>query len=155
MKNERHAKILELIEKYPIDRQEDLLSHLNEEGFSVTQATVSRDIRQLHLVKAAVGGGKYRYVSASSAGDRMVHNPGRFETIFRESVLNVDYAGHMVLVKCFSGMANAACELFDSMHWEREVVGTLSGDDTFLILMRTAEDAAEISKVLKQYISVR
>lgn len=155
MKNERHAKILELIEKYPIDRQEDLLSHLNEEGFSVTQATVSRDIRQLHLVKAAVGGGKYRYISAASAGERMAHSPGRFETIFRESVLNVNYAGHMVLVKCFSGMANAACEMFDSMHWEQEVVGTLSGDDTFLILMHTQEEAADICETLKQYISVR
>ena len=67
MKNDRHAKILELIEQYPIDRQEDLLEHLNDAGFSVTQATVSRDIRQLHLVKAAVGGGKYRYVSSASA----------------------------------------------------------------------------------------
>lgn len=155
MKNERHAKILELIEQYPIDRQEDLLTYLNEAGFSVTQATVSRDIRQLHLVKAAVGGGKYRYISAASASDRMVHNPGRFETIFRESVLNVDYAGHSVLVKCFSGMANAACELFDSMRWEHEVVGTLSGDDTFLILMRTEQDAEAICKTLAQYISVR
>lgn len=155
MKNERHAKILELIEKHSIDRQEDLLAHLNAAGFSVTQATVSRDIRQLHLVKAAVGGGKYRYVSASDAGDRMVHNPGRFETIFRESVLKVDYAGHMVLVKCFSGMANAACEMFDSMKWEHEVVGTLSGDDTFLILMRTEDDAADICKTLTRYISQR
>ena len=68
MKNERHAKILELIEQYAIDRQEDLLEHLNQAGFKVTQATVSRDIRQLHLVKAAAGGGKYRYVPAMAAG---------------------------------------------------------------------------------------
>lgn len=153
MKNERHAKILELIEKYAIDRQEDLLEHLNQAGFKVTQATVSRDIRQLHLVKAAAGGGKYRYVPAMAAGGQAMHSQSRFETIFRESVLKVDYAGHMVVVKCFSGMANAACELFDSMQWEYEVVGTLSGDDTFLILMRTEEQAAAICGALGRYVA--
>lgn len=152
MKNERHSKILELIEQYPIDRQEDLLAHLNRAGFKVTQATVSRDIRQLHLVKAAAGGGKYRYVPAVAAGGQSVHPQSRFETIFRESVLRVDYAGHTVVVKCFSGMANAACELFDSMQWEYEVVGTLSGDDTFLILMRTEAQAAAICEALGRYI---
>ena len=70
--------------------------------------------------------------------------------IFRESVLKVDYAGHMVLVKCFSGMANAACEVFDAKQWGN-VVGTLSGDDTFFILMRSEDDAAAICKQLQQY----
>ena len=70
--------------------------------------------------------------------------------IFRESVLKVDFAGHMVLVKCFSGMANAACEVFDAKQWDN-VVGTLSGDDTFFILMRSEEDAAAICKQLQQY----
>ena len=152
MKNERHAKILELIQKYPIDRQEDLLAHLNEEGFSVTQATVSRDIRQLHLVKAAVGGGRYRYVSGIATGGPR-HSQSRFETIFRESVLKVDWAGHTVLVKCYAGMANAACELFDSMQWDFDVVGTLSGDDTFIALVRTEEDARAICDELQQYVS--
>ena len=112
MKSARHQAILDLIEKYPIDRQEDLLEHLRRAGFDVTQATVSRDIR--------------------------------------EPVLKVDYAGHMVLVKCFSGMANAACEVFDAQTWEG-VVGTLSGDDTFFILMRTEENAAEITRQLQRY----
>lgn len=152
MKSARHKKILELIEQYPIDRQEDLLQHLNAVGFSVTQATVSRDIRELHLVKVAAGAGQYRYVSAALAGGQQRHSPSRFEMIFRESVLKVDYAGHTVLVKCFSGMANAACELFDSMQWNHEVVGTLAGDDTFLILMRTEQDARAICETLSQYI---
>ena len=82
-----------------------------------------------------------------------MHSQSRFETIFRESVLKVDYAGHMVVVKCFSGMANAACELFDSMQWEYEVVGTLSGDDTFLILMRTEGQAAAICGALGRYVA--
>ena len=134
MKSARHQAILDLIEQHPIDRQEDLLAHLREEGFDVTQATVSRDIRELQLVKTATADGRYRYVPASASG----------------KVLKVDYAGHMVLVKCFSGMANAACEVFDAKQWDN-VVGTLSGDDTFFILMRSEDDAAAICKQLQQY----
>ena len=100
MKSARHQAILDLIEQHPIDRQEDLLAHLREEGFDVTQATVSRDIRELQLVKTATADGRYRYVPASASG-KVTHSPSRFEMIFRESVLKVDYAGHMVLVKCF------------------------------------------------------
>lgn len=150
MKSARHQAILDLIEKHPIDRQEDLLSYLRETGFDVTQATVSRDIRDLQLVKVADAEGRYRYMPAAASG-KVAHSPSRFETIFRESVLKVDYAGHMVLVKCFSGMANAACEVFDAKQWGN-VVGTLSGDDTFFILMRTEEDAAAICKTLQQYV---
>ncbi len=149
MKSARHQAILDLIEKHPIDRQEDLLSYLRDTGFDVTQATVSRDIRDLQLVKVADAEGRYRYMPAAASG-KVAHSPSRFETIFRESVLKVDYAGHMVLVKCFSGMANAACEVFDAKQWGN-VVGTLSGDDTFFILMRTEEDAAAICKTLQQY----
>lgn len=153
MKSARHQAILDLIEKYPIDRQEELLAHLRRAGFEVTQATVSRDIRELQLVKTAGSDGRYRYVQASGAG-KVTHSPGRFETIFRESVLKVDYAGHMVLVRCFSGMANAACEMFDARQWE-DVVGTLSGDDTFFILMRTEQAAAAICRELQQYAQRR
>ena len=150
MKSARHQAILDLIEKHPIDRQEDLLAHLREAGFDVTQATVSRDIRDLQLVKVADGSGRYRYMPAAASG-KVAHSPSRFEMIFRESVLKVDCAGHMVLVKCFSGMANAACEVFDAKQW-RNVVGTLSGADTFYILKRTEEDATAICKALQQYV---
>ena len=138
MKSARHQAILDLIEKHPIDRQEDLLAHLREEGFDVTQATVSRDIRDLQLVKVADSDGHYRYMPAAASG-KVTHSPSRFEMIFRESVL------------CFSGMANAACEVFDAKQWNG-VVGTLSGDDTFFILMRTEDGAAEICKSLQQYV---
>lgn len=150
MKNARHTKILQLIAEHPIDRQEELLRRLKEAGFSVTQATVSRDIRELGLVKTAAGDGHYRYVAA--AGGRAAHAPSRFQTIFRESVLKVDCAGHIVLVKCYSGMANAACEVFDAMPWEG-VVGTLSGDDTFLVLMRTEAAALALKEELYTYTS--
>lgn len=148
-KNERLQAILRLIREYPINRQEVLLDYLRKEGFEVTQATISRDIRELCLVKAATSDG-YRYVSSHNEA----LNPkiqGRFETIFRESVLGVDYAGHVVLVKCYSGMANAACEVFDALKW-KNVVGTLSGDDTFLIVARSERDAKTICSELGRHI---
>lgn len=151
MKNARHSKILELIAQHSVERQEELLDFLRQSGFCVTQATVSRDIRELRLIKAATGEGHYRYVAATGAG-KSAHTPNRFETIFRESVLKVDYAGHTVLVKCYTGMANAACEVFDAMVWS-DVVGTLSGDDTFFILMRTEQAAAEITTQIQKYIT--
>ena len=149
VKINRHAKILDLISKYEIETQEELAEKLNAEGFSVTQATVSRDIREMNLVKAATTTG-YRYVSSHSEA----LNPkmqARFETIFHESVLGVDFAGHVVLVKCYSGMANAACEVFDALKW-KNVVGTLSGDDTFLIVARSERDAKTICTELGHYI---
>ena len=140
-KGDRLQTILRLVQEHPISRQEVLLDYLRKEGFDVTQATISRDIRELCLVKAATAEG-YRYVSSRNES----FNPktqGRFETIFHESVLGVDYAGHVVLVKCYSGMANAACEVFDALQW-KNVVGTLSGDDTFLIVARSERDAKTI-----------
>ncbi|MEG0804740.1 MAG: arginine repressor, partial [Pygmaiobacter sp.] len=133
MKNLRHSKILELINQYPIDRQEDLLAKLKVSGFEVTQATVSRDIRQLRLVKAATGDGSYRY-TLSNAHLAGAEAPSRFETIFRASVTGIDGAGHIVMVKCHNGMASAACEVFDLVTWDN-VVGTLAGENTFIILM--------------------
>jgi Arginine repressor len=151
MKQQRHRKIMELIVASPIFRQEDLLEKLKENGFDVTQATVSRDIRELRLVKTSTGDGSYRYVTSATAG-KTAHAPTRFETIFREAVISSDYANNIVLIKCFSGMANAACELFDSMTWE-DVVGTLSGDDTFIIIMRDQDAAEKMCEELEKYIS--
>ena len=133
-KGERQQVILRLVQEHPISRQEVLLDHLSKEGFEVTQATAEG----------------YRYVSSRNES----FNPktqGRFETIFHESVLGVDYAGHVVLVKCYSGMANAACEVFDALQW-KNVVGTLSGDDTFLIVARAERDAKTICSELTRHI---
>lgn len=152
-KQARHQAILKFIEQYPIKRQEELIEHLRSDGFDVTQATISRDIRELNLVKISDTEGRYRYavshVSESVPNDSRATE--RFETIFRESALKVDYAGHIVLVKCYTGMANAACGLFDSLHWNN-VVGTLSGDDTFFILTKTERDAHTISAELARYV---
>ena len=132
-KGERQQAILRLVREYPISRQEVLLDYLSKEGFEVTQATVSRDIRELCLVKAATAEG-YRYVSSRN-----------------ESFNPKTQGRHVVLVKCYSGMANAACEVFDALQW-KNVVGTLSGDDTFLIVARSERDAKTICSELIRHI---
>ena len=150
MKSKRHAKILELISKYPIETQEELLGMLNQEGFSVTQATVSRDIKELRLIKTQAPDGGYRYTT--NAKNDMVDMSFKFHAIFAESVNSIDYAGNTIVIKCYHGMANAACEVFDAMTWE-EVVGTLSGDDTFLVLMRTENAAQRLTQQLQTYLA--
>lgn len=133
----------------PISRQETLLEYLSKEGFDATQATISRDIREMNLVKAATTTG-YRYVSSHSE----VLNPkmqARFETIFHDLSWGWTLQANVVLVKCYSGMANAACEVFDALKW-KNVVGTLSGDDTFLIVARSERDAKTICTELGHYI---
>lgn len=149
-KKDRLKAILKLIDEQAINRQEELLYHLKQNGFEVTQATVSRDIRELFLVKASTDNG-YRYISGRVEQKNDLQNTGRFQTIFRESVIKVDYAGHTVVVKCYTGMANAACGVFDSLGWNN-VVGTLSGDDTFFILARTERDAKVICNELIPFI---
>ncbi len=150
-KQARLQAILQLIEEVPIQRQEELLEHLEQKGFVVTQATVSRDIKELFLVKTSTDKG-YRYTASPR---ELLHDPqkeGRFRTIFKESVIKVDYAGHTVSVKCYTGMANAACGVFDALQWDN-VVGTLSGDDTFFILARTERDARIICAELSPFMN--
>lgn len=149
-KKMRLQAILQLIEEQSINRQEELLEYLKEKGFAVTQATVSRDIRELSLVKASTEQG-YRYISSRQEPLQSPPNTGRFQTIFRESVIKVDFAGHTVVVKCYTGMANAACGVFDSLGWSN-VVGTLSGDDTFFILAKSERDAKIICNELTPFI---
>ena len=149
MKSDRLAKILELIDEDEIDTQEELLRRLKEAGFDVTQATVSRDIKELRLVKVLSHNGRYRY-SANMQQPKMDMS-FKFHAIFSQSVQGVDYAGNMVSVKCFTGMANAACAALDSIHWNG-VVGTLAGDDTIFVLMRTEDRAAELVRELKNLL---
>lgn len=149
MKVDRHSKIVELIGKYQIETQEELAEHLKRSGYHVTQATVSRDIKELRLVKVLAHNGKYRY-SANMQQPKMDMS-FKFHSIFSQSVQGVDYAGNMVSVKCFTGMANAACAALDSIHWNG-VVGTLAGDDTIFVLMRTEERAAELVRELKNLL---
>ncbi len=139
MKAKRHAKILELIGNKHINTQEELQAELGKHGFQVTQATVSRDIKELRLIKSLSNDGSYHYTTHQK--EKGSDLSFKFHAIFSESVRGVDYAQNLVVVKCYTGMANAACAALDSIHWEG-VVGTIAGDDTILVVMRN-ETAAE------------
>lgn len=148
-KSQRHAAILDLIQRKTIRTQEELLSELKEMGYDTTQATVSRDIKDLKIVKTAERGGGYQYAATVPSGDGDFAS--KLNTIFTEAVYKVDYACNIVVLKTFSGMGSAAGVAVDSMHLDG-VVGTLSGDDTMLIVARTNEDALKISSRLSSLL---
>ena len=151
MKAQRHAKILEMIAHEQIDTQEELLQRLKKEGFSVTQATVSRDIKELHLVKVMNADGGYSY-SNITGHPHIENSSDRFHTIFLQSVIQIDSAENIVVIKCYTGMAQAVCATLDSMHWS-SLVGTIAGDDTIFALMRTTGDALALLTELKQLLN--
>ncbi|MBR6594615.1 MAG: arginine repressor [Clostridia bacterium] len=144
-KAQRHAAILDLIQRKTIRTQEELLDELKALGFDTTQATVSRDIRDLKIIKTTEGSGGYQYAVAAPSGDGDFAS--KLKTIFSEAVYRVDCACNIVVLKTYAGMGSAAGVAVDSMHLEG-VVGTLSGDDTMFIAARTYEDAANICAVL-------
>lgn len=150
MKNERQNKILAIIEREDIDTQEMLLTRLQQEGIVCTQATISRDIKQLHLVKEPVGRGKYRY--AVSIHRNSLNVADKLRTIFRESITSIDCAQNIVVLKTMAGLASAAAAAIDSMN-VTYMVGSLAGDDTAFLVMRDAESAEifceEIREMLK------
>ena len=148
MKKRRQAKILELISSFDIETQEDLQAKLIEFGFEVTQATISRDIKELRLVKELSSGGRYCYSTGKKHPERYAH---RASGIFTDSIISVDYAMNTVVIKCFSGMANAACAAIDSMAWE-EIVGTIAGDDTIFMLCRSVETALVFTNKLRKML---
>lgn len=138
MKNDRQSKILEIIEREPIDTQEQLQQRLQEQGITCTQATISRDIKQLHLIKEPMGQGKYRY--AVSVQRNRLNVADKLRTIFRESIVSVDYAQNIVVIKTMAGLANAAAAALDSMSIPY-MVGSLAGDDTAMLVMRDTDSA--------------
>ncbi|MGN0663648.1 MAG: arginine repressor [Negativibacillus sp.] len=149
MKAKRHAKILELIGSKHINTQEELQAELSKNGFQVTQATVSRDIKELRLIKSLSNDGSYHYTTHQK--EKGSDLSFKFHAIFSESVRGVDYAQNLVVVKCYTGMANAACAALDSIHWEG-VVGTIAGDDTILLVMRSEAYAEKMIEDLNKLI---
>lgn len=149
MKLNRHAKILELIKLYPITTQEELLERLSAEGYNVTQSTVSRDIKNLRLQKAHSIDGKYRYTAPVSIQPDVKNG---FTGILSGSIVSVETAQNIVVVKTFSGMASAACAAIDSMHFA-SVVGSLAGDDTIFIACIDGESASSLKADLESYIA--
>ena len=147
MKGTRQAEILQIISEQEVETQEQLLEELKKRGIFSTQATISRDIKELRLIKTQAPDGGYRYTT--NAKNDMVDMSFKFHAIFAESVNSIDYAGNTIVIKCYHGMANAACAALDSIEW-KGVVGTLAGDDTIFILMRDEASATEFVSQLKK-----
>jgi transcriptional regulator of arginine metabolism len=143
MKSTRQNTILEIIRNKDVNTQEELADELRNSGFSVTQATVSRDIRELRLVKALTAGGKYKYAAADKPENGLSE---RFHRIFSESVLSMAHCYNQIVIRTLSGSANVAAEMIDSLRWP-EIMGTLAGDNTILMIVRSVD---EVDVVLKR-----
>jgi len=146
MKYSRHAKILELIENFQIETQEELADKLKEHGMDVTQATVSRDIKELRLIKVMIDDEHYKYASISHSEGSITN---RLLTIFTESFVSCDYANNIVVVKTLPGMAQASASAMDALKWT-EIVGTIAGDDTIMIVCRAELIAEELVNKLSR-----
>lgn len=151
MKKRRHAKILEIINNMDIETQEELQSRLLGSGYDVTQATISRDIRELRLVKELSEKGRYIYTTGKKTSMDIIKRSGG---IFGESIISVEYAVNTVCIKCFPGMAVAVCTAIDSMEWNG-VVGTISGDDTIFVLCKTEDYAKMFTLTMEKILNVK
>lgn len=152
MKKRRLAKIIELINKYKIETQEELQAYLKESGFDVTQATISRDIKELRLVKELSD--ESRYIYSTGVKDSRSDSNFRMSGIFSESIISVDYAANTVCIKCCSGTAGAVCTAIDSSRWTG-VLGTIAGDDTIFVLCRNEKAARVFTSNLEKVINVK
>ncbi len=148
MKGNRHAKIIELIGKYPIETQEELAAYLNKEGFQVTQATVSRDIRDLKLTKVPGENGRQRYAIHQDAGPEMNE---KYIRVLKDGYVSMDMAQNILVIKTVSGMASAVCAALDAMNWH-EIVGSVAGDDTIMCAVRTKEDTVKVMDKISKLI---
>ena len=148
MKTGRQSKIIELIQKNDIETQEELTAFLEKEGYSVTQATVSRDIRELKLTKMAGRDGKQKYAVIGDGGEEL---SDKYVRVFRDGFLSMDLAQNILVVRTVSGMASAVCASMDAMQFH-EIVGSIAGDDTIMCAVRTNEDAARIMKKLRKIV---
>ena len=146
MKNRRHELILEIISEQSVGTQELLIELLAEHGIKATQATLSRDIQQLNLVKQRDENGEFRYALPAAAAEE--------KSLFEEAVISVDYAMNTIVLKCRAGMAQGTCAAIDSVN-HQGVVGTIAGDDTIFILVGTEDDAKKLSKKFRSELFPR
>ena len=149
MKNSRQNMILEIISQENIETQEQLLNRLQERGITSTQATISRDIKQMHLIKEPVGQGVYKY--AVSGNRTKLNFAEKLRTIFRESITSIEYAQNIVVLKTMPGLASAACSALDNMDISY-MVGSLAGDDTAFLVMRDTESAEIFCEEIKEML---
>lgn len=150
MKSQRQAKILEIISNSNVETQEQLLTELQKEGFHGTQATISRDIKELRIVKELTSLGTYRYTTSSN--DLSSSFTSRLNTIFRECVISFDYAQNILVIRTLPGLASAAGSAIDAMSLST-VVGTLAGDDTVIVVMRDTNAAASFCGEIKHLLN--
>ena len=148
MKKNRHEKIIEIVEKYDVETQDELIEHLRKTGYEVTQATVSRDIRELKLTKVMGEKGSYRYELPKTSEPL---GNFKFSHALAESITSVDYAMHTVVVKTFSGMAQAVAVGIDNLDLQ-VILGCVAGDDTIIIIARSTEAAADLNTRIKEII---
>ena len=148
MKVSRHAKIIELIAQHDIETQEELAEYLNREGFKVTQATVSRDIRDLRLTKVAVDGSRQKYVVLAPEKDEMNE---KYIRVLRDGYISMDMAQNILVIKTVSGMAMAVAAALDAMHLH-EVVGCIAGDDTIMCAVRSVQETVEVMGRLRKIV---
>ena len=147
MKEKRQEAILELVKKYEIETQEELVEKLNKSGFAVTQATISRDIRELKLTKIQRGA---KQVYAALTENRY-SNSNKYIDILKHSFVSMDMAQNILVIKTASGTAMALATALDSLHWD-EIVGTIAGDDTVMCAIRTVEDTKKLMKRLEDIL---
>lgn len=148
MKADRHAKILELIRKNDIETQEELSDYLKREGYRVTQATVSRDIRELKLTKVSVSSGKQKYAAIAEHTNDMIE---KYRHVFQNGFASMDMAQNILVVKTVPGMAMAVAAALDAMNWH-EIVGSIAGDDTIMCAVRTVEDTVVLMERLRKIV---
>ena len=148
MKTARHAKIIELINRYNIETQEELAERLNQEGFNVTQATVSRDIRELKLMKVAENGEKQKYVVFQN---KDTWESEKYIRVLRDGFLSMDMAQNILVIKTVPGMAMAMAAALDELNW-KEIVGCIAGDDTVMCAVKTADDTLLIMERLRKIL---
>ncbi|MDF2723275.1 MAG: arginine repressor [Paenibacillus sp.] len=147
MKAQRHFKIREIILSREIETQDELVEEMKVAGYRVTQATISRDIKEMHLVKVPLEDGRYKY---SMPSDHKVNPLPRLKRALADHFVHIDYTDHLVVMKCMPGTANTLGSLIDSLEWT-EIMGTICGDDTILIICRTKKQSAD---VVKQFLDM-
>lgn len=149
MKRKRHSKILELIKQNQVETQEELAILLKEAGLTVTQATVSRDIRELHLSKVPAGNGKQKY-AALKKEDRSLSD--KYTRVLKDGLVSMDHAQNILVIKTVSGMAMAVAAALDALHL-REIVGCIAGDDTVMAAVRSSEEAIQVMDKIEGMVS--
>ena len=150
-KEKRHARILEIIKEKAVETQDELTELLIQSGFQTTQATVSRDIKELHLYKTLTKDNKYRYECSDVRNDFRKSNSGKFYGIMRDSILSVDNAMNIIVIRTVAGMAMAVAAALDALHIDG-IVGCIAGDDTIMCAVRTLKDTENVIKKLRKII---